>query len=90
MTDETVTISYAKANLSKLVKRAEAGETIYVGSYGQPRAVIAPLAAKKQIKIGALSHKFKPDAYDYDELVGSDSELNSLIEKGINRPFPYE
>jgi len=33
---KTVSIHEAKTNLSKLVKRAEAGETIYIGAYGRP------------------------------------------------------
>ena len=30
----------AKSSLSQLVKRAAAGETIYIGAYGKPEAVI--------------------------------------------------
>ena len=33
---KTYSIHEAKTNFSKLVKRAEAGETIYIGSYGKP------------------------------------------------------
>lgn len=36
----TISIHDAKSNLSKLVKRAAAGETIYIGAYGKPEAVI--------------------------------------------------
>jgi len=39
----TITIHEAKSNLSKLVKRAASGETIFVGAYGKPEAVIAPV-----------------------------------------------
>ena len=46
----TVSIHEAKTNLSKLVKRAAAGETIYIGAYGKPEAV---LAAVNQRKINA-------------------------------------
>ena len=37
---KTYSIHEAKTNLSKLVKRAAAGETIYIGSYGKPEAVL--------------------------------------------------
>jgi len=47
---ETISIHEAKTNLSKLVKRAAAGETIYIGAYGKPEAV---LAAVNQRKINA-------------------------------------
>jgi antitoxin (DNA-binding transcriptional repressor) of toxin-antitoxin stability system len=35
-----VSIHEAKTNLSKLVKRAAAGETIYIGAYGMPEVVL--------------------------------------------------
>jgi len=35
-----IPIHEAKSNLSKLVKRAAAGETIYIGAYGKPEAVL--------------------------------------------------
>ena len=35
-----IPIHEAKSNLSKLVKRAAAGETIYIGTYGRPEAAI--------------------------------------------------
>ena len=38
--DATITIYEAKTNLSKLVKRVAAGETIYIGSYGRPEAAL--------------------------------------------------
>ena len=37
---KTYSIHEAKTNLSKLVKRAAAGEKIYIGSYGKPEVVI--------------------------------------------------
>jgi len=47
---KTISIHEAKTNLSKLVKRAAAGETIYIGAYGKPEAV---LTAVNQRKINA-------------------------------------
>jgi len=37
---KTVSIHEAKTNFSKLVKRAEAGETIYIGAYGKPTVAL--------------------------------------------------
>jgi len=37
---KTVSIHEAKTNFSKLVKRAQAGETIYIGAYGKPEVAI--------------------------------------------------
>jgi antitoxin (DNA-binding transcriptional repressor) of toxin-antitoxin stability system len=36
----TIPMHEAKSNLSKLVKRAAAGETIYIGAYGKPEAML--------------------------------------------------
>jgi prevent-host-death family protein len=37
---ETIPIHKAKSTLSQLVKRAAAGETIYIGGYGKAEAVL--------------------------------------------------
>ena len=44
---ETITIYEAKTNLSKLVKRATAGETVYIGSYGKPEAILTAATPAK-------------------------------------------
>jgi len=44
---ETIPIHEAKSNLSKLVKRAAAGENIYIGAYGKPEAVITAVDSAK-------------------------------------------
>jgi len=44
----TISIHEAKSNLSKLVKRAAAGETIYIGAYGKPEAVLTSVNPEKQ------------------------------------------
>jgi prevent-host-death family protein len=45
---ETITIHEAKSNLSRLVKRAAAGEKIYIGAYGKPEAVLTAVSSGKQ------------------------------------------
>jgi prevent-host-death family protein len=44
----TISIHEAKSNLSKLVKRAAAGETIYIGAYGKPEAALTAVSPEKQ------------------------------------------
>ena len=44
----TISIHAAKSNLSKLVKRAAAGETIYIGAYGKPEAALTAVSPEKQ------------------------------------------
>ena len=46
--EKTITIHEAKSNLSKLVKRAAAGETIYIGAYGKPEAALSAVSPEKQ------------------------------------------
>ena len=46
-TIKTLSIHEAKTNLSKLVKRAAAGETIYIGAYGKPEAALTIVNSKK-------------------------------------------
>ena len=43
----TVSIHEAKSNLSKLVKRAAAGETIYIGAYGKPEVELRAVNDRK-------------------------------------------
>ncbi|MCL2185285.1 MAG: hypothetical protein FWB86_05445 [Treponema sp.] len=53
----TFSIHEAKTNLSKLVKRAAAGETIYIGSFGKPEVMITMADQRKinaQLRAGAL------------------------------------
>lgn len=74
---KVVKIYEAKTNLSKLVKKAQAGETIYIGAYGQPQAVISPIPTKKTLKIGVWKHK--KIGYTGD-IVSPDPEITKLFE----------
>lgn len=75
MTD-VVPIYEAKTNLSKLVKRANAGETIYIGAYGHAEAILAPIPVRKPIRLGVLAHLRDPD-FDLgsEDLIGPDPEI---------------
>ena len=43
----TIPIHEAKSNLSKLVKRAAAGETIYIGAYGKPEVALSAVSPEQ-------------------------------------------
>lgn len=86
--DKTVSIYDAKSNLSKLVKQAAAGKTIYIGAYGQPQAILAPLPKKKPLKIGIYAHLYKPGDFDDHDIVGSDPEVVQEFKDSVNRPLP--
>lgn len=85
---DVIKIYEAKTNLSKLVKKAQAGETIYIGAYGQAQAVISPVPAKKPIKIGIWAHKKKPNAYKDADIISPDADITAEFEKSINKPLP--
>ena len=44
----TISIHEAKTKLSRLIKRAAAGETIYIGAYGKPEAVLTAVSPEEQ------------------------------------------
>jgi len=55
----TISIHEAKSSLSKLVKRAAAGETIYIGAYGKPEVVLIAVPPERQLaelRKGALGY----------------------------------
>ena len=54
---KTVSIHEAKTNLSRLVKRAAAGETIYIGAYGKPEAALTVVDQRK------INAKLRADAF---------------------------
>lgn len=72
---KVVPIYEAKTNLSKLIKKAQSGETIYVGAYGQIQAVIAPPPAKQPLKLDLWKGKIP---YSGD-IVGSDPAVIKLF-----------
>jgi len=63
-TKDTVSIHEAKTNFSKLVKRAQAGETIFIGAYGKPSVALISsdaLSRKKPVieAFGCMKGKIK-------------------------------
>lgn len=79
--NKVVTVYDAKANLSKLIKSAQAGKTIYIGAFGIPQAVIAPLPKQSKVKVGVWQGKHKI-TYSDDDLISSDSELVEQMTEG--------
>jgi len=62
------TISQAKAQLSMLVERVQAGEQVIIGKAGKPVAILSPyVAVVKERKPGALRGKIQI-AEDFDQL----------------------
>lgn len=87
--NDVIPISEAKAQLSKLVKRASAGETIYLGAYGRADAVLAPVPRRPTLKIGVWADRAIPDfVYDAAELIDPDAELSSEIDTSLDRDLP--
>lgn len=77
-------IHEAKTHLSKLVKKAEEGEVIYLGAYGKPTAVLTKLQEAPKIKIGIYADKYKDVSCD-DSIISSDEEIVKDFEDSINR-----
>lgn len=77
-----IPIHEAKTNLSKLVKQAIAGKTIYIGAYGQPQAIITSLPeTKNKLITGAWIQNndvMIPDNFD-----DIDSEINKMFENSV-------
>jgi len=83
--DKVINIYEAKTNLSKLVKRAQAGKTVYIGAFGIPQAVIAPIPTKPKIKIGVWQGKHKI-TYSDEYLINSDPKLVKQMIEGALFP----
>lgn len=82
---KVVTIYDAKSNLSKLVKSAQAGKTIYIGAFGVPQAVLAPIPKQAEIKLGVWQGKHKIN-YSDEDLINTDKKL---VERMLDsRLFP--
>jgi antitoxin (DNA-binding transcriptional repressor) of toxin-antitoxin stability system len=65
---EVISMHQAKSHLSQLVKRAAAGELVYIGGYGRVEAVLVSptvLAKKTRKRIGLLAGKLiVPEDFD--------------------------
>ena len=84
----TIPIHEAKSNLSKLVKRAAAGETIYIGAYGRPEAALTVVnsgkfrAEQRKKAFGCMKGKMDlPEGWDDplpDDIIDSFYSMEGL------------
>jgi prevent-host-death family protein len=58
---QVVSIDTAKSNLSQLVKRAAAGETVYIGAYGRAEVKLVPVEPSERAprRFGLLAGKLR-------------------------------
>ena len=90
----TISIHEAKTNFSKLVKRAEAGETIYIGAYGKPAVALSAVDQKdinaklRTEAFGCMKGKHElPEDFDASltaeeiELFYNDEDWQGIIKK---------
>lgn len=77
----------AKTHLSKLLQRVRDGETIYIGAYGRPEAILAPAPEAEPIPIGIWADRRVP-GFDYgsDDLIGPDGDIIADFDDAIDRP----
>ncbi len=76
---DVITIYEAKTNFSKLVKKAMAGEPVYIGSYGKEEVMLVKAVPRKnKIKFGIW--KDRPIGYKDEDIVGPDLELIDYME----------
>ncbi|MCB9822502.1 prevent-host-death protein [Candidatus Nomurabacteria bacterium] len=80
-------IHEAKTQLSKLVKKAEEGQVVYLGAYGKPTAILIKLPETPEVIFGVLSHKKMLNAYKNEDLIGPDPDIAQDFETSINRPL---
>jgi antitoxin (DNA-binding transcriptional repressor) of toxin-antitoxin stability system len=81
---DVIPIYEAKTNFSKLVKRAQAGETIFIGAYGHPEAILAPVPARFDVAFGVWAD-LKVDDYDYGSIIESDPEIAAEFDAATDR-----
>lgn len=81
---EVIPIHQAKSQLSKLVRRAHAGEVIYLGAYGRPEAVLAPVPVREPIPLGIWRDR-RVAGFDYADptLIGPDPDLAAEFEGAL-------
>jgi prevent-host-death family protein len=72
-----VTVQQAKAQLSKLIARAEAGEEIIIARGGRPAIKLTPVGkSTTRRRFGALKGKLGlPDAFFFDPLPEQELKL---------------
>lgn len=77
MTQKVYTIYEAKTQLSKLGKRAAAGETIFVGARGNAQFMLLPVTKPPQRQLGVWDGR---KHIDYSALDESNAEIAAWLE----------
>lgn len=80
MAEITVNIHEAKTHLSRLIERAEAGETIIIAKAGTPKVILSPVPAPASRRPGRFAGKIRW-AGDFDAPLPED-ELAAWEGKG--------
>jgi prevent-host-death family protein len=73
---KTYNIYEAKTNLSKLLERVAAGESVVIAKAGKPIADLTPHKSKNTIKFGVATKNF---VYDDAVLEGIDPEIQAMF-----------
>ena len=82
--NKVVNIAEAKARLPELVERAAGGEEIIMARNGKPRAMLVPLAKKKNYTYGAGKGKWKGAEHILDNPLPPDI-LNAFYEGSLRK-----
>ncbi len=86
--NKVVTIHEAKTHLSRYIKKAKAGEAVYIGAYGQEEVMLVPAGKKKTRKRQLGIWANEPLAYKDEDIMGPDADILTDFEESISRPFP--
>ena len=81
---KAIPIHEAKANLSKYIQQAKAGQPVYIGSFGKPEVMLTVISSQKKPPLfGALKGKIPPvsDA----EWAESDKAVAELFEESLSK-----
>lgn len=85
---KVVNVYEAKTNLSKYIRQAKAGKTVYIGAYGHPevKMVANTKKARPERLFGIWADQ--PIGYKDEDIVGSDPDVAADFEESINKSFP--
>jgi prevent-host-death family protein len=75
-----VTVTEAKANLSKLLAMAERGEEVVIGRAGRPVATLNPIKAKRKDRVLGLGKGQGWMAPDFDEWPEEEARALGIID----------
>ncbi len=93
MTDRTVSIAEARANLPGLIREAEEGGAVQITRWGAPVAVLLSAARYQKLARGRPSFGVALDRFlegiELDEVGLEEGELNGLRDRRPGREAPW-